>query len=103
MGNEVMRLRVPQLVGQMKLCLSSLHGKVQSGSAKTSGPDVNYTLNMLVEEGLLTMAEWDHDHKMLRLAAMVKLCKNLIQIFGAADETADQHSSCILRTDWSSS
>ena len=74
MGNEVMRLRVPQLVGQLKLCLSSLHGKVQSGSAKTSGPDVNYTLNMLVEEGLLTMAEWDHTHKIFKSAAIVIIC-----------------------------
>ena len=94
MGNEVMHLRVSQLVGQLKLCMSSLHSKVQPGSAQTPGPDINDTLQLLVKEGLLTLAEWDHDHKMLRLAAMVKLCKNVIQIFGAADETADQHSSC---------
>ena len=86
MGNEVMHLRVSQLVGQLKLCLSSLHSKVQSCSAKTSGPDD--TLNRLLEEGLLTLAEWDHDDKMFKLTPMAKFCKNLIQIFGAADKTA---------------
>ena len=91
MGMEVMRLRVPQLVRQLKLCLSSFHCKVQSGSANTHGPDIDDTLHMLVEEGLLTLAEWDHDHKFLKLTAMVKLCKNLIQIHGAADKTADHH------------
>ena len=79
MGIEVMLLRVPQLVEQLKLCFSSCHCKVQSGIAKTPGPDVDDTLHMLVEEALLTLAEWDHYHKLLKMTAMVKLCKNLIQ------------------------
>ena len=90
MGMEVMRLRVTQLVVQLKLCLSSFHCKVQSGSAKTPGPDIDDTLHILVEEGLLTLAEWDHYHKMLKVTAMAKLCKNLIQISIATDKTADQ-------------
>ena len=88
MGMEVMRLRVTQLVVQLKLCLSSCHCKVQSGSAKTHGPDIDDTLHMLV--GLHTLAEWDHYHKMLKVTAMAKLCKNLIQISIATDKTADQ-------------
>ena len=60
--------------------MSSLHSKVQPGSAKTPGPDINDTLHLLVKEGLLTLAEWDHYHKMLKVTAMAKLCKNLIQI-----------------------
>ena len=76
MGNEVMHLRVSQLVGQLKLCMSSLHSKVQPGSAKTPGPDINDTLHLLVKEGLLTLAEWDHDDKMFKSTAMAKFCKN---------------------------
>ena len=50
MGNEVMRLRVPQLVGQLKLCLSSLHGKVQSGSGKLDRTLDYYSFQNLAED-----------------------------------------------------
>jgi hypothetical protein len=59
-------------VGQLKFFLSSFHCKVQSGSAETPGPDIDDTLHLLVKEGLLTLAEWDHDHKFLKLTAMAK-------------------------------
>ena len=62
MGNEMECFRVPQLVRQLKLCVSPFHSKVQSGTAKTPGPDINDTLHMLVEKGLLTLTEWYHDH-----------------------------------------
>ena len=48
---------VSKLVEQLQLCLAILGAKIKPGKARSSGPHINDILDIMEEEGFLTLDE----------------------------------------------